>query len=430
MANRAPLTAAEKQYIQTRKQAGITLTCIAAELHCAYATARKSWRQLRSGQVPAPRGRPRRGVLSTFPEALVARAIELKRAHPHWGPANVRLELAHDPAYASVRLPSLARLAALFRSQCPEAVQARRHSAYPERPPAPATRAHQRWQVDAKEKVVAAPGEWASVLSVRDPASALMLASRAVQTTTPHGWRKLTRAEVQAILCQTFTRYGLPLELQTDHEVVYTGAAQADFPSLFTLWLTGLGITHVTSRNRRPTDQAQIERGHRTLGDMVWNDVCADSLAQLQQQLDQSRQRYNQHLPVQAAHCLGRPPLLAYPLAQHSGRPFRAELEWCLFDLQRVDQYLASQVWIRQISQSGSVSLADHLYYLGRALPQQKVAVRFNPVQRSFSFQAVDGRLLAELPSVGLTQADLIGYARPSKPPAVSWQLPLPFVGV
>jgi transposase-like protein len=121
MANRAPLTAAEKQYIQTRKQAGVSLACIAAELHCAYATARKSWRQLQRGALPATRGRPRRGVLSTFPETLVARAIEIKRAHSHWGPANVRLELAQCPEYVAMRLPSLARLAALFRSRCPEA---------------------------------------------------------------------------------------------------------------------------------------------------------------------------------------------------------------------------------------------------------------------------------------------------------------------
>ena len=57
---------------------------------------------------------------------------------------------------------------------------------------------------------------------------------------------------------------------------------EADFPSQFTLWLVGLGIRHIPSRDRRPTDQGHIERNHRTLAEMSWADSHFADVAQLQ----------------------------------------------------------------------------------------------------------------------------------------------------
>jgi len=430
MATRAPLSMAEKQYLLTRKQANVSLQTIATELHCSRQTVRKHWRRLSKGQVPRPRGRPRQGILSTFPSALAERALAMKRAHSHWGPAVVRLELAARAEFQGQRLPSPARLTALFHRVCPDAVQPRRRSVYPQRAPRHATVPHQRWQMDGKEQVAVGASDGTTVLSIRDPFAALMINSHAILTTTAQGKRKVTRREAQDTLRGGFETYGMPLEVQTDHEVVYTGAPQADFPSPFTLWLVGLGIVHVTSRERRPTDQPQIERAHRTHGDLVWNDVPADSLESLQQQLDACDHRYNRDFPVKAAGCQGRPPLTVYPTAVYSGRPYRQALEWCLFHLEWVDAYLGARVWIRQVNASGHVSLGDHLYHVSRAHAHQSLSVRFNPSQRTFCFSTTDGQCVAELPTVGLSQADLIGYAQPTIPSDTPWQLPLPIQGV
>lgn len=430
MATRAPLSMDEKQYVVQRKQAHASLQTIATELHCTRQTVRKHWRRWSKGQLPRPRGRVRRGILSTFPPALGERAVAMKRAHPRWGPAVVRLELAALPEFREQRLPSPARLTALFHSRCPEAVQPRRRSAYPQRPPQRATVPHQRWQMDGKEQVALGASEAATVLSIRDPVAALMINSQAILTTTAHGKRKVTRQEAQQALRSGFEHFGLPLQVQTDHEAVYTGAPQADFPSPFTLWLVGLGMVHVTSRERRPTDQPQIERTHRTHGDLLWNNGSAVSLETLQQQLDACDQRYNRDFPAQAAGCQGRPPLTVYPTAVYSGRPYRQTLEWCLFHLEWVDAYLAARVWMRQVSASGHVSLGDHLYHVSRAHAHQRLAVRFSPSQRTFCFSTTDGHPVAELPTVGLSQADLIGYAQPSLPSHTPWQLPLPLQGV
>lgn len=430
MATRASLTDAEQQYICTRKQAGAPLRVIADELRCAHETVRKWWRRLQNGQPRRGRGRPRRGILSTYPAALVEQAVVLKRQHPHWGPANVKVELRRQAAFRDAHLPADSRLSALFKVTCPEAVQARQRREYPDRPPPEVRRVHQRWQIDGKEKVAVGEHEVVTVLNVRDPAGALMIASRAILTTTAKGWRKVTLTEVQDTLRTAFTEWGMPLEIQSDHEEVYTGAPGTDFPSRFTLWLAGLGLQHIPSRNHCPTDQSAVERNHRTLGDMAWKDELSAEVDRLQTRLDDCRQRYHRELPVRAADCHGRPPLEVHRQAHHSGRPFHRALEWDLFDLARVDTYLAARVWTRQISASGNVSIGNHLYYVGRAHLNQPVSVRFLPATRSFRFQLTDGTLVAERRAVGFDKVDLIGYMPMEEALFITFQLSLPLVGV
>ena len=430
MAKRGALTAAEQQYLGQRRQAGATLAMIAVELSCSRETIRKWWRRQRRGQSAERRGRPARGRLSSYPSELVEAALKLKRSHPHWGPANVRLELKRDTRFGSPPWPSAAGLSALFKARCPEALQPHRRQVYPARPPTLVYQPHQRWQIDGKEKVPLGAADVATILNVRDPAGALMIASQAIVTTTPKGWRKVTQAEVQETLRTAFTHWGLPLQVQTDHEVVYTGAPTFDFPSAFTLWLVGLGLQHVTSRERRPIDQAQVERGHRTLGDMSWKDQPSADLPQLQALLDERRARYNQELPVRAADCAGQPPLIAHPQARHSGRPFERALEWLLFDLSRVDAYLAQLVWTRQITATGDVSVGSRPYYVGRAHLKQTVSVQFLPKTRTFRFQLADSTLVNELPAIGLNALDLIGYNPPQEILPTPCQIPLPLQGV
>jgi transposase-like protein len=430
MARRVALTSAEHEYLVTRRQAGASLAMVAAELGCSLETMRKWWRRQRRGQAAPRRGRPGHGILSTYPTELVAEAVRLKQRHPHWGPANVKLQLRRDERFRLSRLPSDARLAALFHARCPDAVQPRQRQAYPERPLPPARQPHQRWQIDGQEKIPLGAADVATVLNVRDPASALMLASQAICTTTARGWRKVSETEVQATLRTAMAEWGRPLAIQTDHEVVYTGSPAADFPSRFTLWLVGLGIEHCTSRNRRPTDQPHIERTHRTLGDMGWKDEPCDQVDQLQAVLDDRRARYNTELPVRAAGCDGHPPLAVYPHARHSGRPYAQASEWELFELAHVDAFLAARVWTRKVSDSGNVAIGRHLYFVQRSAAGQTVAVRFQPATRTFQFLSADGQPLAERPAVGLDKVDLIGFMPLELAVAGAWQLPLPLQGV
>jgi transposase InsO family protein len=425
---REPLTEAEKDYIEEQKRAGKTLESIAEDLNCSYWTARKWWRIRRDGKETAPRGRPPTGPLGTYPDEVREKAVELKKEHHGWGPAKVRMELKPELDLTEDELPSQSRLAALFKEECPEAVKTYQRQQYPEESPEQATSSHEVWQVDGKEKIEVGEEDTATALDIRDPYTGVMIESQAFITTTSKAWRKLDLCEIQNVLRQSFATWGVPEIIQTDREVVYIGSPERCFPSKFTLWLKGLGIEHRVIRAHRPTDQASVERQHRTLGDWVWNDSKFEAIKPLQDKLNETRSRYNEEFPTQAAGCQGEPPLEAYPEARHSGHPFHPALEENFFRMERVDAYLAQQVWKRKVSENGTVSVASENYSVGREHAGQTVAVTFQADNRCFRFESADGELLDELPAIGLDKTDLIRHqpAQEEKPSLTEpFQLPL-----
>lgn len=428
MIQRTPLTQAEKEYIGQRKAAGASLRQIGQELRCSVETTRKWWRYQRDARIPGARGRPKRGVLSTYAVAIRDKAVELKKAHPHWGPISIKLELKRDANFSRQKLPSNAVLSVLFQQVCPECVQPRNQRITRSQQGAVES-PHQRWQIDTKEQVQVGSA-FVSLLELRDLFTGLMIGSRAFITTTEKRWRRLSLVENQQALRQAFQTWGLPLEVQTDHDGVYINPNDHLFPSTFTLWLVGLGITHVTSRPHRPTDQGSIERNHRTLADFTWKDQVFEQIGDLQQALDQHQLRYNQAYPSKAAHCQGRPPLVAFPEAGSTGRPYHPANEWNSFDLNRVDAYLAQSVWIRTVTTNGQVYLGNQRYNLGRSYRGQKVAVRFQPASHTFRFESADGTVLKELPAIGLAKEDIFGFLPANLALPAGFQFCLPLLGV
>ena len=428
MNQRAPITQAEKQIIVEKKAKGMSIRAISIELKCSFETGRKWWRYERDQRKPRPRGRPKRGPLSTYAPAVVEKAVELKKAHPHWGPDMVKLAMVKQLQLDPARLPSAARLSVLFKQRCPEAVQPRQRRL--QAPADPKVReVHQRWQMDAKEGL-SLGNERANVQEIRDCYSGLMIVSQAFLTTLPTGWRHLKRAEHQQALRKAFSQWGLPLELQTDHDGEFVNITDPTFPSPFTLWLVGLGVTHVLSRPHRPTDQPQIERSHRSQGDFVWKDQVFEHLDPFQQALDQQCQSYNQTYPSHAGHCNGTPPLAAFPYAVSTGRPYHLDLEWTLFDLQRVYAFLAQSVWTRKVASNGAIHIGGDYYLLGSHWIAHLVSIRFLPDNCSFRFESEEGEEIAILPAQGLDKEHLIGVIPAHPPLPIGYQFAFPLIGV
>ena len=73
MDKRSPLSAQDEAYLIRRKEAGASHQAVANELQCAWETVRKHWQRHRHGRVAGKRGRPQRGVLSTYPPNLRAK---------------------------------------------------------------------------------------------------------------------------------------------------------------------------------------------------------------------------------------------------------------------------------------------------------------------------------------------------------------------
>lgn len=416
MANRPPLSAADREQIYRAKLRGSTLPEIAAEMGCSVETARKWWRRAREhGRVAlasSHRGRPATGILSQFAPTLIAQALSLKRANPRWGAARVRVELQQDPALRSLALPSCSRLALLFKTECPECVSLRRAKpkAVSAAPPCRPTAVHECWQLDMQEGIRLADGSVATICTVRDVVGAAILASQAFDVTTAGHYRKLRWQEVRQVIRSAAARWEtLPDALQTDNEVCLAGLPTDPAPSQLTLWLGGLGVAHQFSRPATPTDQAQIERTHRTLDNFTGLlDGLAD-LGSLQARLDAEREQYNQFFPARASDCNGRPPLHAHPELSQKRRPYRAEWERQLFTEQLVYEELAKVRLERKVSQVGQLQLYGRAVGVGRAYAGQRLMICCDASKRQWLISSDDGRLLAERPIQDCDATSLTG---------------------
>ncbi len=125
-------------YIYRQHRQGVPLRALAEELGYAYETVRKWWRRGRDGGEEAlmrdRRGRPARGPLSTFPEALRQRVQELKERYPRWGPDRIRVALQQEASQWGGRVPRRSQIALFLRQTCPHLVRRQRR-----REPPPST---------------------------------------------------------------------------------------------------------------------------------------------------------------------------------------------------------------------------------------------------------------------------------------------------
>jgi transposase InsO family protein len=418
MSNRLPLSQAEKEHIYWGKQAGHTLTQLAAEVSCSYECARKWWRVGRDkgleGLRAPRRGRGSTGILLHFDPRVAEKALAHKRRHRPWGANRVLVELKSDPELTGLRLPGRSRLSVFFKESCPECVASRkRRVARPPRPPE-ATGVHEVWQLDSQEGIRLHDGEIATVCNIRDPFGAAMIASRAFPVKTEQHWRKLKWTEVRGVLRGGFTEWQtLPDSVKTDNELGLAGGPNDPYPGQLTLWLVGLGIKHCFIRPGCPTDQPEIERNHRTLDNFALDDEALSDTGHLQQALDRERGVHNHLFPSQASDCAGRPPLVAHPELLTPRRYYQPELELALFDLQRVYDYLATFTFERKVSSSAQVSLGRRLYSLGKKLVREKevetVLARFDARHGQWVFLTEAGEELVRRQPKGLDVHTLTG---------------------
>jgi len=292
-------------------------------------------------------------------------------------------------------------------------------------PPRPGS-VHECWQLDAQEAIHLVDGTVATVCTIREPVGAAILGSRAFDVTSSGRYRKLTWQEVRSVIRSAATEWEtLPDAIQTDNEVCLAGQPTDPAPSQLTLWLAGLGVVHRFIRPGQPTDQAQIERTHRTLDNFT--DI-PDGLADLecvQQRLDAEREQYNTLFPVAASYCAGRPPLLAHPDLRQPRRPYRPEWERQLFEEQRVYDTLASVVLERKVSKVGQIQLGGRSRGVGRTYAGQTLMVRCDPHSHEWVIRTADGNEVTRLPVQGMDVTSLTGL--PDQPSAEALPIQLAF---
>jgi transposase InsO family protein len=358
--------------------------------------------------------------------------LRLRLEHPRWGPNRIRAKLKQRPALKGLRLPSDASIGRyLHQWSCFR--RPPRQEPKGQRPKQP-SEVHQCWQLDFKLGVVIAGGDClVNLHTLCDPVGEACMG--AFVFPAGQAGRKPQRPsfeQARSVLRACFAHWHtLPDQVQTDGEPTLIGKPQDTFPSPFTLWLAGLGIQHLVIRPGKPTDNAEVERWHRTINDYAIRGNERVDAPHLQHILDQAVHELDYELSSNAEDCHGLPPIAAHPELLQPRRAFRPEHELALFDLRRVDAYLATFTWKRHLGKNGQLTIGGrhHRYSVGRPYAGKDMFVRFDPTDRHFVFYDVDypETEIGRRPAKHLDVIDLTGLAAWPTGLGIQ-QLPLPLL--
>jgi hypothetical protein len=295
-----------------------------------------------------------------------------------------------------------------------------RHSELPQTQAGDPQRAHEEWEVDAQGVIEVSALGSASIINISDLFSRLKVDSfPCLDTSHP------STLDYQLVLRRAFVQYGLPERVSLDHDsVFYDNTCASPYPTTLHLWLIALGIEVRFIEKKPPAEHSVIERTHQTVTQQaIAGQAFADGPA-LQKSLSERLDFLNLRFPSRSLG--GQPPLVAYPEAHHSGRPYRPEWEEAMLDMQRLYDYLAQGRWFRRTSSQGQFSLGTHRYGAGKNLSNQTLEITFDPQTREMKCLSEDGSQEIRLPAQRLTKANLTGELGPliALP---AYQLALPF---
>lgn len=420
-------TPEQRRSFWEQHKGGTTYRQIAEAAHVSVMCVRYWCRRLEKGK-PAETTYVRRprGLLQTFHPLVRYVLLRLRLEHPRWGPSRLRHHLGKRLSLAGQRLPSMASIG-YYLHQWPKFRRPQRSRKDAPQPDAP-TEVHEEWQIDYKMAIPVGGDRLVHLLDIRDPVGAAVIGTfRHAAGQNGHRPRRLTFPEIRRDLRVCFARWQtLPDRIRTDNEAVFIGRPHTNFPSPFILWLLGLGISHVGIRPGKPTDNADVERQHRTVNDYALVG-CTKIGDDLQETLDQSAHEINYELPSRAHGCHGRPPVQAHPELLHPRRPFSADMELASFDLKRVHAYLATFRWPRKVGKKGQVNLGGYhcKYGVGQQYAGQTVIARFDPTDRQMVFCDTQGQELRRRPARGIDITALSGLTAWPDGMGVQ-QLPMP----
>ena len=230
---------------------------------------------------------PRRHPNQT-PAAIEQQVLELRRAHPRWGPRTLRARL--QQVQAGVSWPAASTMGALLdREGLTVHRRQRRRVAPYTQPLAAATEAKRLWCADIKGWFRTRDGTRIDPLTMTDAYSRYLLRVQAVE--------KTDTARVQAIFEAAFREYGMPLAIRTDNGPPFASRAVAGLSRL-SLWWMKLGIVPERIQAGHPEQNGRHERMHRTLAEETASPAEATARAQ-ERAYDRYRQVLNQERPHQ-----------------------------------------------------------------------------------------------------------------------------------
>ena len=292
-----------------------------------------------------------------MPPMVEARVVELRRAHPGWGPRSIANQLRRDGLDPLPGRTSIYR--ALVRHGLIDPTpRRRRRSDYKrwER-----SRAMELWQMDVVGRIDLTDGTELSAVTGIDDHSRFCVIAKLV--------RRATARPVCDALAEGLRRHGIPDQILTDNGKVFTGRfGQGPGPVLFDRICHDNGIRHLLTAPYSPTTTGKVERLHKTMRREFFNLNTFATIEAAQTALDHWVDTYNCERDHQS---LGdRPPIERFRLARRT-----AELEVIeVGESTPSDEPTPPRV-TRRVAANGCISLGAHRYLAGRWLAGEVVEV-------------------------------------------------------
>jgi transposase len=388
---------------QVGERLGVSASCV-----------KKFWRRFRHAGgkgLQRQSRRPHHAHPAQTPPPVRAAILQIKRQHPGWGAQFIQGELRRRRFH---RIPHR-RTIERFLQQFPDLPRRRYRQRTLVRNPAPITRLHQCWQMDfkVKQKLRRASRKY-SFLNVRDVAST----SSILKDVLPHGRSDLTSHEVIQVCRRAFRKWGcLPEAIRTDHGSCFVAPETSSFPTVFTLYLWGLGIEHELIDVRRPTQNGGVERDQRTLAEQFVADYPFRNEPTLQQEVEAFGDFQTRFVPSRSVRCQGRTAAEVAAQLDCRARPYKPRREVQDFDLQRIYTKLADQTWQRQVDKGGYIHLGHTKYYVGRRYRRQAVQVRCDPATHEFYASTAEEENIKRWGVRGISYVDIVNRPAPKPHP-------------
>jgi transposase InsO family protein len=230
------------------------------------------------------------------------------------------------------------------------------------------------WQTDVTAWRLAS-GEVVEILNLIDDHSRLLLAS--------HAYARVKAADVVESFHRAAELHGVPESLLSDNAAVFVGSYRRG-KVIFESELERLGVVFKNSRPYHPQTCGKVERLHQTLKRYLAKQPAAQTLAELQEQLDAFARYYNNIRPHRALD--GRTPLQAYssrlkarPAGTSSATHFRVRCD--------------------KVDKTGTVTLRydSRLHHIGLGRAHKGRTVRLLVADRSVRVIDANGELIREL---------------------------------
>jgi putative transposase len=219
---------------------------------------------------------------SRSPDAVEARVLEVRDAHPAWGPRKIGRVLQDKGVEAPARSTIGAILKRHDRIAAEKSLANKPLSRFEKQAP------NQLWQMDFKGAVALIDETRCHPLTVIDDHSRYVPCLKACANQQGDG--------VKAHLEATFRRYGLPDAFYVDNGSPW-GDSSGEHWTRFEVWLLKLGIEVIFATAYHPQGRGKNERLHRTMDDEIFALKRFRTLAQVQHAFDTWREVYNFERP-------------------------------------------------------------------------------------------------------------------------------------